>query len=589
MLNQKVRRDARQTSTGIGAKWKPLIATAAAIALMGGAIAATPAVAAEGDPVEAVSLTNQNYKGEEIPGNGDLLDLFVPAHTEGEKIPLLIVSNGCAFTCDTGKNLAPTYRQFFNDRGWAVAGVSIRSGAQANSPAQIQDVKDSIRWLRANADEYGLDPDRFAFGGFSSGAWVAATAATMGDSTDPEMEGTNPDTVGVDDAVQAFFTYALPGDFRTMDAQAGRPYNPETNTLGAVIPTNTPGAAAGYVHPNQINWAQPVSVADENGIAIAPTSVSGVILTHQPTNSPESGLVGCAGGSEPVGLMVPECVWADKSSPVRYATPADPRGLIMHGGTDNLLPYLQSQALYDNLTAAGVDVTYQWVGNQGHTGSFPASVANNVRRVQQSVDGVKLPVREYFGTAAAPITDELPTMEYVFNFLAGVFADLDALEDSQQRIEVTFPELAPGEFAWAIDGTNDLVSLGTATENGDFFEAAGEINPVRVIDSRRSGAEWSISAQVSDFSSTSGSFSSSYLGWTPEVITEGAGAQAGGAISGAADGPNAGLSASQTLAFANSGHPRGEATVGADLALKVPVDLVGQETYNATLTLTALS
>lgn len=555
-----------------------LAVAASAVAVVG---AGSSASAEVGDAVPAVSLTNQNYKGQEIAGNGDLLDLFVPAHIEGQKLPLVIVSNGCAWFCDTGKNLATSYRQFFNDRGWAVAGVSVRSSAQATTPGQIQDVKDSIRWLRAHADEYGLDPDRFAFGGFSSGAWVAAVAGTMGDSTDPELEGINPDTIGVDDSVQAFFTYALPGSFRTMDAQAGRPYDPATNSLGPVVPTNTPGAAAGYVHPNQVNWAQPVSVADENGIAVPPTSISGVSLTHQPTSSPESALVGCTGGSSPVGLMVPECVWADKASPVLYATAADPPALIMHGGTDNLLPYLQSQELFDNLTAAGVDATYQWVGGQGHVASFPASVANAVRRVQQSVDGVKLPVREYFGSAAAPITTELPNMQYVYDWLNGVLPP----ESETQDIEVTFPAPAPGEFIWRIDGTNDLVNLGTAIENGDFFEAEGSINEVAVSDTRRTNNGWAIQAQVSDFTTGDASFSSKYLGWTPYIAEEGAGATAGAAVAPEGDG----LSISRTLASATSGHARGEAVLGADLDLKVPVDLVEEDTYHATLTLTALS
>ena len=51
-----------------------------------------------------------------------------------------------------------------------------------------------------------------------------------------------------------------------------------------------------------------------------------------------------------------------------------------------------------------------------------------------------------------------------------------------QDIQVDVPNQAPGEFGWTIDGQNGLVDLGTAQEDGDYFEATGEINPItRVV------------------------------------------------------------------------------------------------------------
>ena len=49
--------------------------------------------------------------------------------------------------------------------GYAVAGVSIRSSSQVQFPGQLYDIKAAIRWLRANAAKYGLDPDRIAHHG----------------------------------------------------------------------------------------------------------------------------------------------------------------------------------------------------------------------------------------------------------------------------------------------------------------------------------------------------------------------------------------------------------------------------------------
>ena len=159
--------------------------------------------------------------------------------------------------------------------------------------------------------------------------------------------------------------------------------------------------------------------------------------------------------------------------------------------------------------------------------------------------------------------------------------------DSSQELQVTVPEAASGEFIWSIDGSNDLVDLGTAEENGDHYAATGEINPIRVTDTRSSSPEWTISAQVGDFTSGSESFSGKYLGWTPKVLEEGGGAVAGESVqSGFISGD--GLSVARLLGDAAAGHDRGSARLGADLDLKIPVD-VTNGTYKAMLTLTALS
>ena len=158
-----------------------------------------------------------------------------------------------------------------------------------------------------------------------------------------------------------------------------------------------------------------------------------------------------------------------------------------------------------------------------------------------------------------------------------------------QDIQVNVPNAAPGEFGWTIDGYNGLVDLGTAVEhNGDYFEAAGKINPIVVSDSRRSLAPWSISASVGDFRDADKSFSGGYLGWTPYVLDAGAGAQASGSVPSAYDDHGQGLSVSRGLGWGEQGHPRGSAKLGADLDLKIPGS-VEKGGYRATLTITALS
>lgn len=162
-----------------------------------------------------------------------------------------------------------------------------------------------------------------------------------------------------------------------------------------------------------------------------------------------------------------------------------------------------------------------------------------------------------------------------------------AVDPNAQNLRVVVPTGAPGEFVWNIDGTNGIVDLGTAVENGDHFAATGQINPVRVTDTRRTRPEWSVSAQVSDFDSNVASFSGKYLGWTPKVVEAGGDVEAGDAVQSGFDGGD-GLSAASTLGRAGGGHQTGSATLGADLELKIPVDAT-DGTYTATLTITALS
>lgn len=157
-----------------------------------------------------------------------------------------------------------------------------------------------------------------------------------------------------------------------------------------------------------------------------------------------------------------------------------------------------------------------------------------------------------------------------------------------QDIQVDVPSGAPGEFGWTINGHNGLVDLGTAEEkNLQYFEATGQINPISVTDTRASKAAWSVSASVGDFVDGDKTFEGKYLGWTPKVVTPGAGAVAGAAVGSGYDG-GAGLSTSQSLSSAPMGHDRGAGVVGADLDLKIP-NTIDKGSYRATLTLTALA
>lgn len=174
-----------------------------------------------------------------------------------------------------------------------------------------------------------------------------------------------------------------------------------------------------------------------------------------------------------------------------------------------------------------------------------------------------------------------------------LFAPVRFTADDALDIDVTVPEYEepggpgePGEFVWRIDGGVSGVSLGTAEVSGDAFVASGALAPIVVTDTREGAPAWSISGQVSDFSAGAQSFDGKYLGWTPAVLAEGAGAAPGAAVApGFTDGQ--GLKESRTLGFAAAGHPLGSATLGGQLLLRLPLT-TEQGAYSGVLTITAV-
>lgn len=146
-----------------------------------------------------------------VPGGHDRhrLDLYLPG--EGVNLPLIINIHGGGFRMgDKGMGVPLEYVA----SGYAVASINYRLSQHAVFPAQIEDCKAAVRWLRANASRYRLDPDRFAAMGSSAGGHLAAMLGVTGDVREFDI-GENLDRSS---AVQAVVDYFGPTDFLQMDA-----------------------------------------------------------------------------------------------------------------------------------------------------------------------------------------------------------------------------------------------------------------------------------------------------------------------------------------------------------------------------------
>ena len=80
---------------------------------------------------------------------------------------------------------------YLAERGIASAIISYRSSGPATFPTSIEDAKAAVRWMRANAEEHGIDPDKIAVAGGSAGAQLAALLGTSGGVTELEGAGGN--------------------------------------------------------------------------------------------------------------------------------------------------------------------------------------------------------------------------------------------------------------------------------------------------------------------------------------------------------------------------------------------------------------
>ena len=143
-----------------------------------------------------------------------------------------------------GDSLNPNNLQLLWD-DYAMASINYRlAGPDAVWPAQIQDCKAAIRWLRAHAKEYGYDPNRIGVIGESAGGHlVAMLGATSGDKTFDVGEN-----LGVACVVNLFgvsdFTLPMPAVATNVAALLGGPAPERPELARSASPIN-------YVHANE--------------------------------------------------------------------------------------------------------------------------------------------------------------------------------------------------------------------------------------------------------------------------------------------------------------------------------------------------
>lgn len=250
-------------------------------------------------PMADISWVKRRYLDIPYGANpkSQCLDIYLPEEGEGPFPVIVHIHGGGFFLGDKRDDHMNAYLGGLHE-GFAVASVEYRLSGEAKFPAAVLDCREAIRFLRENAAEYSIDPERIGMIGGSAGANLCAMLA---------MNIPN-------------------GEFIGEDVSKIRSIQPFVKTAVCQF--------------GPMNFAAMEEQARENGVS----------EVHPDTaDMPESKYIGC-----PVDKADPALV--QKANPASYAGKAMSPILVQHGTKDHLVPFAQSWEFASAVAAkAGAD------------------------------------------------------------------------------------------------------------------------------------------------------------------------------------------------------------------------------------------
>jgi acetyl esterase/lipase len=144
------------------------------------------------------------------------LDIYLPNEGKGN-FPVIVAIHGGAFKMGDKGDMQLNGMLEGLKRGYAVVSINYRMSGEAIFPAAVYDCKAAIRWIKANAKTYQLNPDKIATWGGSAGGHLAAMIGTSSGVKD--LEDFSQGNKQFSSKVQAVVDWFGPINFNTMDTQ----------------------------------------------------------------------------------------------------------------------------------------------------------------------------------------------------------------------------------------------------------------------------------------------------------------------------------------------------------------------------------
>lgn len=265
----------------------------------------------------------------EVQGVSLLMDIVMPDPRPETPVPAVVLLHGGGWAQG---NRADMFGRAVRlaQHGYVGVTVGYRLAGKAPFPAQLQDCKCAVRYLRAHAAQYGVDPDRIGAWGCSAGGHLASMLGLTENMAEFEGEGGNGQTSS---AVQLVIDCFGPSDFPTWQ-----------ETVNKLARDPVAQRLFGPSGPEKnLKWQDHFALDTDAGVVAFFAGKSG-----EDTRS---------------------------ASPVTYARRKQgaPPFLIVHGTQDAWVPVQQSVLLAEALDAAGKKVTFLLKPNMGHdeTMAFP--------------------------------------------------------------------------------------------------------------------------------------------------------------------------------------------------------------------------
>lgn len=162
------------------------------------------------------------------------LDLYLPQEPSSDKpLPVVAIIHGTFQNADRKSGLG--FAQAMVPNGdFAAVSIGYRLSDEAKWPAQIHDCKAAIRWIRANAKKYNLDPDRIGVIGPSAGGHLAAILGVSGKV--PELEGMLGEHCDLSSSVACVVDLFGATNLLMLGGNHNRENSPESRLLGGPLP-----------------------------------------------------------------------------------------------------------------------------------------------------------------------------------------------------------------------------------------------------------------------------------------------------------------------------------------------------------------